>query len=269
MPKWYCLIDGRIKGPISKETILDLAKSSQITPATLAWTKSMEKWRPIIEIDFFKELLFNEVSDRTVHNDREHNYVSNKPANDVNVDRTNNEMPQPPKPEYSYAPRPWVRYWARLFDNLLYSIVMGFTLAIFVYLFVPSLIFLLENRIVIAIILIITWLFVEAFLLSTWGTTVGKWLLGTSVRDTAGNKLSFNAALKRSIQVLVNGQFLRIPIVCLFGMLRSYSQLRGEWGKTSWDMAGGYVVRHKKLNIFGVLIIIIVSLGLFYLLSES
>jgi len=42
------------------------------------------------------------------------------------------------------------------------------------------------------------WAFIEAFLLSSWGTTPGKSLFGVVVRDENGNKLSFFQSLKRA-----------------------------------------------------------------------
>lgn len=44
----------------------------------------------------------------------------------------------------------------------------------------------------------VLWAFVEAILLSSWGTTPGKLLFGVVVRDESGNKLSFLQSLQRA-----------------------------------------------------------------------
>jgi uncharacterized RDD family membrane protein YckC len=46
------------------------------------------------------------------------------------------------------------------------------------------------------------WLFVEAMLLSACGTTMGKGLLGVTVRNADGSNLSFGAALGRAFAVM-------------------------------------------------------------------
>jgi len=57
------------------------------------------------------------------------------------------------------------------------------------------------------------WLFLEALLLSTWGTTPGKWLFKTWVADAMGNRLSFMDALSRSFSVWFMGLGFGLPIV--------------------------------------------------------
>ena len=46
---------------------------------------------------------------------------------------------------------------------------------------------------------------IEALFLSTLGTTPGKSMLGVSVRDYLGNRLSFSTAFRRSLFVMVLG----------------------------------------------------------------
>jgi uncharacterized RDD family membrane protein YckC len=111
------------------------------------------------------------------------------------------------------------------------------------------------------------WNFVEAFLLSTWGTTLGKWLLGTSVRDIRGNKLTYNAALSRSFQVWIKGLGLGIPIISFLTIINSYYKLTGKFGKTSWDFQVRYSVQHKKLNPIGVIMVIVINFAYIFFLN--
>ena len=47
------------------------------------------------------------------------------------------------------------------------------------------------------------WVFVEAHLLSTWGYNNRKMAFRVSVKDYKGDKLTYKAALNRSLQVWV------------------------------------------------------------------
>lgn len=128
MPGWYYLIDGAVKGPVSHNAISEMIRSGQITPDTLAWAKSIDRWTLVKYIKPFKNLF-------------------------------------------------------------------------------PG-------------------------------------------------KLSTGTKSKR--QTISHG----LPIISLFGLIRSYDQLRGKWKKTSWDLHGGHVVRHKKLNFIGVATVVIVLSGI-------
>ena len=139
--------------------------------------------------------------------------------------------------------RPWIRFFARWTD-----------MAVFQF-------FLLMLNIEFSFVVYISiygWIFIEAILLSVWGTTLGKWLLGTTVRDIRGNKLTYQSALARSFEVLLKGLALGIPIVHFITLIISYNQLTGNWGKTSWDLNGGYQVKHKKINPLGAIVVIII-----------
>jgi uncharacterized RDD family membrane protein YckC len=88
--------------------------------------------------------------------------------------------------------QPWSRYWARMVDFRLFRLL---SLAIpYRRPITPGVYSLL-----VGLAFLFVWLFVEAALLSTWGTTPGKWLLGVAVRTTAGEKLSYGAAYNAAL----------------------------------------------------------------------
>jgi S1-C subfamily serine protease len=92
------------------------------------------------------------------------------------------------------------------------------------------------------------WIFFEAGLLSTWGTTPGKWIFHTTVRSKTGAQLDYSAALTRSANVWARGMGIGIPIVTLFTLLRGYSRLKSD-GETSWDRDGNSEVHHKGTGL--------------------
>lgn len=156
--------------------------------------------------------------------------------------------------------RPWVRYFARITDIWLFSVVVGFTVAILA----PSVLNLPE--IVLTIGILFAWVFQESILMTNCGTTPGKWLFKIKVRDSRGKKLSFSDALNRSFSVLFKGFGAGIPIISLFTLLSSRSKLKRD-GITIWDEEGGYVVTHEKIGALRSVVITMLFLGFFSLIA--
>lgn len=91
---------------------------------------------------------------------------------------------------------------------------------------------------------------VQALLLSTWGTTFGKALLGIKVTKD-GRKLYFGEAFKRELGVYLVGFGLGIPIVSVFTQIAAYDHLKKQ-GASSWDQDRGNVVTHSNPSTIGI-----------------
>ena len=163
--------------------------------------------------------------------------------------------------EGSHEVRPWVRYWARYIDILLAAVVLGLLLEFGVILGIlpPSISPSNLNEAALALLALFLWIFVEAILLSTWGTTPGKCLLKTTLRDLAGKKLALSPALKRSFLVWLKGIGVGVPIITVFTLAVAHRRLTRE-GMTSWDRDGGFRVRHETLGRVRVLFVLLVFL---------
>ena len=158
--------------------------------------------------------------------------------------------------------RPWVRYFARFTDYVLF----GFVFARIAPVLIPSL--LNVPDIVFNMTSIFIWVFIEAIMLSAWGTTPGKWLLGTTVKKTNNKNLSYLNALTRGLSVWFRGLSAGIPLLSLITILTAYSKLKKE-GATTWDRDGGYVVSHKKIGFIKIIIVVLVFIGFLYLLGTG
>jgi len=156
--------------------------------------------------------------------------------------------------------RPWVRYWARYLDVMIFSFIFGIFLAIFI----PSI--LEKSNIVLTMLSLFAWIFVESMLLSSWGTTPGKWLLRISLKDVNGNKPTFSSALNRSFTVWFKGLGFGIPIVNLITLIISYNHLTQN-GITSWDKDGHFTVAHKKIGIIRTIIAVIIFILSIFLIA--
>lgn len=151
----------------------------------------------------------------------------------------------PPLSEFilnSSQVRPWVRYWARMFDIYSFCLVAGVILAIFAPQFLEK-----QNEYALGMILFFTWVFVESLLLSSFQTTPGKWLLKIKIACTSGSSISFSQALTRSLKVWWRGLGAGFPIVTLITLLNAHGQLISN-GITSWDKDESFMVTHKKIG---------------------
>ena len=140
------------------------------------------------------------------------------------------EMPWNP-----ITPRPWRRLWARFLDLfILGGIPLVIWLLIWCYFFPNS------NIKFSAIIFAAVF---ESWLLSKHGTTPGKWLLGISVRESDGGKLTYDHAWKRAWSALWRSMPIWFPP---FGLL-AYRDLKTK-GATKWDRKGNYVVSCSQIS---------------------
>lgn len=133
---------------------------------------------------------------------------------------------------------PWLRFCARTFDYCLLAFI-------FVYLLSNT---ITKNKLPFTILMMFIWIFVETILLSTWGTTLGKWLFNIHVLNNEGRKPSFSQALKRSILVWFRGMGCCLPFIVLITHIVSYRLLKKN-GVTSWDQDCYLNVEHTKLGI--------------------
>jgi uncharacterized RDD family membrane protein YckC len=168
------------------------------------------------------------------------------------------EKPSQLTPEYKKLhARPWVRFFARYIDITIVSIVIGIILGIFN----PSLIS--NSTIVFGMEVLFIWFLIEPIFLSTCGTTLGKWILNIKVRDINGEKPKFYNAFTRSFWVWVVGFGFGIPIVNLFTLISSYSQLNNT-GTTSWDK-NNFTVTHGEIGVIRIIITLIIIISAIFL----
>ena len=119
----------------------------------------------------------------------------------------------------------WRRFFARLID----SIVLAFPLVIASVLLLPasSKGYITNLTIFSALLLTIPY---EAYLLSIWGTTIGKRVMGIYIAKREGGLLSVNEAAARSLYVFIYG-------LGLLGWITNYNCyfLFIQHGVTYWD----------------------------------
>lgn len=136
--------------------------------------------------------------------------------------QTEPETPKkPPVEGAEWANRPWQRFWARSLDLALASGAVAVTLSLAFHVSALT----MNSRALQLLVLLLEWALVfaaEPLLLSVWGTTPGKWLLGLELRDSEGRKLSRREALERLWGVLWKGYGCEIPFYGLYRFYKSY-----------------------------------------------
>ncbi len=156
--------------------------------------------------------------------------------------------------------RPWVRYWARMMDVLLFATLSGIVLAI---VYEPA---LEIPEALLGLIILTAYVFVESAMLARWGTTPGKAILKVRLRKSTGDKLSFPEALSRSGKVWVRGLGLGIPIVNLVTLLHGYRRLK-ERGITSWDEEEHLRVSHQEVSPSRAILVFLILVAFFFLID--
>ncbi|MDR2788637.1 MAG: RDD family protein [Candidatus Accumulibacter sp.] len=169
---------------------------------------------------------------------------------------------------------PWRRFLARMTDYLLLAVplMLPLMLLLFYLLFYPigecpffdlmrklfgkwerhfvklslnHLYDVFEYRIIImAPLLAILWLPVEAACLSTFGATPGKWIFGIQVKKRDGERLPYGESLRRAFGTLMYGMAFGVPFLGLFTCAYSYHRLK-KTGATAWDDGSAWSVSHQ------------------------
>jgi uncharacterized RDD family membrane protein YckC len=155
------------------------------------------------------------------------------------------EKPSPSRPEVGVVRMPWlpfpsmpawlVRFLARSVDGIIFAFMLGYAGALRLGQHPAA------GRLANIFTVMLIWAFVEANLLSSLGTTPGKWLLGIRVMTYQGKKPALLGAFKRSIGVWWYG--LGAGIVPLMPVMMAVNCARlMKQRLMRWDRTGRFVV---------------------------
>lgn len=302
MQVWFYEKDQKAAGPVSEAELWELLENGEITKESLVWKEPMEKWLP-----------FSQVPELRIPPRPKPPPIPEPPTISTDTD-TSFQPPQAPEPEPEPEPeetyehvekvvfkepeyqggetttmdaeyeevsqqRPWVRFFARMVDYYIFSMLFSLLITLLFPDFMEqmsqmliqqttegeteaasyqSILFILLFRVVITFI----WVFLEAYTISKFGTTFGKNLLGTRVLDTNGELLPQDRALKRSYSVWLKGMGAGFALISWLTMLMGYQALKRD-GVNSWDKEAGSKVVHTYFSTTRIIII----LGFFFILE--
>lgn len=158
-----------------------------------------------------------------------------------------------PISESSSTVRPWIRFWARVIDYQCFGWVLipvvfiaaqlapQFTRSVF------GSVHRDEFMVWSSLFITMFWVPVESMLLSSVGTTPGKWLLNVKI-SRHGTAIPFESALRRSLSVWYRGLGLGLPLVSLCTLCFARDKLQKN-GITSWDKDEGFTVEHDTIGV--------------------
>lgn len=143
-------------------------------------------------------------------------------------------------------PHPWLRYFARMIDYMFYSLLWRFILLHICRIHTGNLISLLLG--------IVSMLLLEGVFLSTIGTTLGKGIIGYTVRTMEGEKLTYKQAFIRTFQMWATGEGYRIPIYEWYRLYKSYIAC-SENQILPWDEEYQYIKKEMNNKRVAVLVL--------------
>lgn len=212
----YWIADKKKCGPITVPDIISRVQMGELTPDTKGWHVGCEQWMPLRELPALADFLAEKPA-------------GPGPEQPVPAEPAPEERPAglPENAVRVYLPSPAARLTARLVDISLYTALLYTALYIRQVPFSSSL--MPSNPLI--------WLgyvLLEALLISSLGTTPGKFMLGIQVRCVGEGQMPLGRALSRSCLVFVGGMGMMVSLLPLLMMGFSWWQLRSR-GITMWD----------------------------------
>lgn len=257
---WFYSKDGGASSGVPESEVAFLLESRELGPHTLLWKDGMEEWK------------------RADHLPRFASSLRSKPEEGVEelgpvAEKVKSEAEEPLQPHPSFqvkvqatSVQPWTRYFARSLDLSLAQTVY------FAFGGQSAILFEVSVMAKFAVPFLASWVLAETVLLTYWGTTPGKWLLGIEISTERGERLHWKQALRRSVEVWIRGMALGIPLLTPLAQIHAYSLLTQQ-GVTPWDRITQTVVRHKQVPIFRWFVVLLLLYGVYsnlnLLLSES
>lgn len=222
---WHYDSGNRPRGPYTESEIAGRIAEGEVTGRTLVWTPPMEDWLPAAAIEPFKA-----------------HFTRGEPVLD---DPT---VPAGPGFVYVSQMQPWARYFARHLDYAT-SIFVAVVVSMLTFSSVHEIVLMTVGQMIVAgVVLTFVWAFVEAALVSTYGTTPGKYLLGIHVADSEGLKPGLAQSLRRSLAVWAMGVGMALPIVGLVTQFLGWRALKRH-GVAPWDRLTNTTVEHFDYHI--------------------
>jgi uncharacterized RDD family membrane protein YckC len=234
---WFYIRDHQQQGPVGFFELKKLFEQGVLSGDTFLWTKELGFWQTAKTLNLFPESILKEAPE-------------NPPLENLAESWT-----EVSKETYPQG-RPVVRYLARFFDLSLCSVLLITITSMFFPRFIIDF-----SGLTIFILSILAWILVEPFMLTVFGTTLGKALVNTKLRTVDGEPIKLSTAFQRSIFVNAAGMGFGLPLINFICFCFSYFDLRKN-GLSTWDRQIGTVVLYGKVSTFRLLFASLFPIGL-------
>ncbi|MGK0188822.1 MAG: putative RDD family membrane protein YckC [Verrucomicrobiales bacterium] len=246
--EFYLLKNGERAGPFKVFHVVEMLRSNEVAETDLGWCSADDQWLPLKEIPALTGLIGDDPIDEDEDEDEESSdEVAGK---DVRLSSPSPKRRAAKAEAGANAARPWMRYLARVLDCSIANGVLAFA---GVQLgFVSPAVFTSEaaDFLTATGLLILSsymWVFVEAWLLSNYGFTPGKYLFNIRVVREDRTLMSYKQALRRSFTVWLRGYGMGILLLREVLSIMSFIALTQD-GKTPWDEQQSLEVVHGGMK---------------------
>lgn len=277
---------GDKQGPFTIYRIKEMIDGGDLSLDDLGWHEGLDEWQALQDIPVIISTLKSLEKKMPASENR------STPSQSKERDaRTSLPLPSSNPTEKSTSNlsstrnvRPFMRFWARIFDYMLLNLLVWF---VFDRPQIPPIPSDVDNMLdffrkldemipreeQIRIIMIqsgalFVWNFVEALLISSFGTTPGKMLFNIRVIRKNGIRLSYSEAMGRAVFVWFLGIGLGIALLQFMAMTFSLFYLLNR-GETLWDRTLKTQVQHRPLGPQGIVLAVGAFLVLLSLQSIS
>lgn len=268
----YWIQDHEKKGPLPEVEVISMLEAGLIPETARAWHAGCAEWVRIHDLPVLKEMFTiraEEEERRKAGEDAlEDEAAEISVAEPVDGESVTEEEAEKDQEEdvVMVVPYPYVRFLGRMADVMMHMTLYLAVLRIFGLAFSPD---FLPGSYEALLYLCLPMVLIETAFLGTLGTTPGKAMLGVSVRDYRGNRLSFSTAFRRSLFVMVLGLGCFAPSLMVLALFFSWWWVR-RFGFTPWDRKLGTTdVLNDSLTLRKVvmaLVLIILCLQIMYVL---
>lgn len=239
---FYLTQNGIRRGPLRVFQVKDMLDRGEASPADLGWHSGLAGWLPLREIEAITPYLPRDTppTPAAAADEPQEDDTGEPPAENLtprHAAAPPARQARPPGTEskwHLFGLRALPRFLARCFDTMLwFSLVCGAGAATGL---LPPTVFTFPTLVGFWFVPLqsLAWVFVEAWLLSRFGTTPGKWLFNLHLRDVHGGLPRYMNALKRAFFIWVFAWGLGHSQWAMFGSLISL-MLFLQNGRMVWD----------------------------------
>ena len=238
---WFYALDGTQHGPMPTEELQALL-GTKLPKSTLVWSEGMESWVAAEKVEELVGLVAHPPQPRLVVQPRVPQPVVEAEGYGGSSSARANPAQRNSPPATSYndslvrGRQAWARFFARSIDVTLFyvlcitllggEIIGGNMATLFMQVMMLCMIFIP--------VMMLCMIPVEAWCLSRWGLTPGKWVFRVRVVHQDNRYLTFEEAIRRTLKVTISGMALGFLLLqTLFNVL-AYKEFVAT-GTTSWD----------------------------------
>lgn len=208
----WLIQDGEKSGPFEDYEVREMIRDGKVTEETRVWHEGAEGWVTAPEVPVLEGEFVNKV------------------------------VEPPPIPRQMPPFLAWRRLGARFFDFTLYSLVFNGILLLLGH----EMSIQPDQSGWILVARVVPVILMEAALVSSFGFTPGKWLLGLRVETRLKQRLSTGQAIVRSMRVWVLGMgMMELVLMFLGHCLSLWFGLKK--GGMLWDLQSGFQVANREL----------------------